>query len=105
MMELVTRNYWWPGVTKNVRKYMEGCNLCQRMKNRPEEPAGKLNLSEVPKKLWMHLTVDFITKLPVVAGKDAILVVCNRLSKITHFVATIKETSAKGLARLFRNNV
>jgi len=26
-------------------------------------------------------------------------------SKITHFVATIKETSAKGLARLFRDNV
>jgi len=53
----------------------------------------------------MHLTVDFITKLPVVAGKDAILVVCNRLSKMTHFVATMEETSAEGLARLFRNNV
>ena len=53
----------------------------------------------------MHLTVDFITKLPVVAGKDAILVVCNRLSKMTHFVATTEEISAEGLARLFRNNV
>ena len=53
----------------------------------------------------MHLTVDFITKLPVVAGKDAILVVCDRLSKMTHFVATIEGTSAEGLARLFRDNV
>jgi len=25
--ELVTRNYWWPGVTKDVGKYMEDCNL------------------------------------------------------------------------------
>jgi len=41
----------------------------------------------------------------VVAGKNAILVVCNRLSKMTHFVATTEETSAEGLARLFRNNV
>ena len=49
--------------------------------------------------------MDFITKLPVVAGKNAILVVCNRLSKMTHFVATTEETSAEGLARLFRNNV
>ena len=49
--------------------------------------------------------VDFITKLPVVAGKDAILVVCDRLSKITHFVAMTKGTSAEGLARLFWNNV
>jgi len=105
MVELVTRNYWWPGVTRDVGKYVEGCNLCQRMKNRTEEPAGKLKLSEVPQKMWSHLTVDFITKLPVVAGKDAILVVCDRLSKMTHFVATIEGTTAEGLARLFRDNV
>jgi len=104
-VELVTRNYWWPGVTRDVGKYVEGCDLCQRMKNRTEEPAGKLKLSEVPQKTWSHLTVDFITKLPVVAGKDAILVVCDKLSKMTHFVATTEETSAEGLARLFRDNV
>ena len=75
------------------------------MKNRIEEPAGKLKLSEVPEKLWTHLTVDFITKLLVVAGKDTILVVCDRLSKMTHFVATTEETSAEGLARLFRDNM
>ena len=92
-------------MTRDVGKYVEGCDLCQRMKNRTEEPAGKLKLSEVPQKTWTHLTVDFITKLPVVAGKDAILVVCNRLSKMTHFVATTKGTSAEGLARLFRDNV
>jgi len=105
MVELVTRNYWWLGVTRAVGKYVEGCDLCQRMKNRTEEPAGKLKLSEVPQKTWTHLMVDFITKLPVVAGKDVILVVCNRLSKMTYFVATTKGTSAEGLARLFRDNV
>jgi len=41
----------------------------------------------------------------MVAGKNAILVVCNRLSKITHFVAITKETLAEGLARLFRDNM
>ena len=53
----------------------------------------------------MHLTVDFITKLPVVAGKNMILVVCDRLFKMTHFVATMEGTLAEGLARLFRDNV
>jgi len=90
---------------RDVGKYVEGYDLCQRMKNRTEEPVGKLKLSEVPQKMWSHLTVDFITKLLVVAGKDAILVVCDRLSKMTHFVATTEETSAEGLARLFRDNV
>jgi len=74
-VELVTRNYWWPGVTRDIGRYVERCDLCQRMKNRMEELAGKLKLSEIPEKLWTHLTVDFITKLPVVAGKDVILVV------------------------------
>ena len=49
--------------------------------------------------------MDFITKLPVVAEKDTILVVCDQLSKMTHFVATTEETSVKGLARLFRDNI
>jgi len=49
--------------------------------------------------------VDFIIKLPSVAGKDVILVVCNRLSKMTYFVATTKRISAEELARLFRDNI
>ena len=92
-------------MTRDVGKYVEGCDLCQRMKNRTEELAGKLKLSEVPKKPWSHLTVDFITKLPVVVGKDAVLVVCDRLSKMTHFVATTEGMSAEGLAKLFQDNV
>ena len=48
--------------------------MYQRMKNRTEVPVEKLKLSEMPKRLWTHLMVDFITKLPVVAEKNVILV-------------------------------
>ena len=44
-------------------------------------------------------------KLPVVAEKDAILVICNRLFKMAYFVATIEGTLVEELARLFRDNV
>jgi len=44
-------------------------------------------------------------KLLVAAGKDVILVVCNRLLKMTHFVATTEGISAEGLVRLFRDNM
>ena len=90
---------------KDVEKYVEGCNICQRMKNGTEVLAEKLKLSEVLEKLWIYLTVDFITKLLLVAGKDAILVVCNRLSKMMYFVVIIEEISAEGLVQLFRDNV
>ena len=102
---MVTRNYWWPGVTRDVGKYIEGYDLYQRMKNRIKEVAEKLKLSEVPEKPWTHLTVNFIMKLPIVVRKDAILVVCNRLSKMMHFVATMEGTSVEGLARLFSEYV
>jgi len=46
--------------------------------------------------------VDFITKLLLVARRDIILVVYNRLSKIIYFVAIIEETSVEELVRLFR---
>jgi len=49
--------------------------------------------------------VDFITKLPVVAEKDVILVVCDRLSKMAYFIATTEGISVEGLARLFRDNI
>ena len=75
------------------------------MKNRTEKPAGKLKLSEVLQKTWMHLTVDFITKLLIIAGKDVILVVYDRLSKMTHFIAITEGTLAEGLVRLLQDNV
>ena len=34
--EMVTRNFWWLGVTREVKQYIEGCNTCQRNKNRTE---------------------------------------------------------------------
>ena len=59
----------------------------------------------IPEKLWIHISVDFITKLPLAQGYDSILVVVDRLTKMVHFIPTTEKTSAKGLARLFRDNV
>ena len=105
MIELVTRNYWWPGMMKEVKQYIEGCDQCQKMKNRVEMPAGKLKPNQIPEKLWQYISVNFIMKLPVSKGHDSILVVCDRFSKMSHFVATTEKTTAEGLARLFRDNV
>jgi len=105
MTELVTRNFWWPGVTKEVKKYVEEYNTYQKNKNQIETPTEKLMLNTVPEKLWTHISMDFITKLPLAQGYDSILVVCNRMTKIAHFVPTTEKTSVEGIARLFWNNV
>jgi len=59
----------------------------------------------IPEKPWIHISADFITKLPIVQGYDSILVVVDRLTKIVYFIPTTEKTSVEGLARLFRDNV
>ena len=102
---MVTRNFWWPGITKKVKKYIESCDVYQRNKNCIEAPAGKLMPNAVPEKPWSHITTDFITKLPLAQGYNAILVVYDRMTKMAHFVPTTEKTLAKRVARLFQDNV
>ena len=61
--------------------------------------------NEIPEKPWIYLIVNFIIKLLLVARKDVVLVVCDKLSKMAYFVITTKGTLAEGLIRLFRDNV
>jgi len=101
MTKLVTRNYWWPGVTREVGRYVDGCDACQRYKNRSEAPADKLMPNTIPEKPWSHISANFITKLPLAQGYDTILVVYNCFSKMAHFIVTTEKTLAEGLAKLF----
>ena len=61
--------------------------------------------NSIPEKAQTYISVDFITKLPLVQGYDVILVVIDRFTKIAHFIPTTERTSAEGLAWLFRDNI
>ena len=86
---------------KEVERYVDGCDACQRYKNQSEAPAGKLIPNAIPEKPWSHILADFITKLPLVQGYDTILVVYNHFSKMVYFIATTEKILAEGLAKLF----
>ena len=103
--ELLTRNYWQQGVTKEVGKYIDGYNTCQHYKNRSEALVGKLIPNAILEKLQSYISIDFITKLSLAQGYDAILIVCNCFSKIAYFITTIEKTSAERFTRLFKNYI
>jgi len=84
---------------------MDRCDACQQYKNRSEVPAGKLMPNVILEKPWSHISADFITKLPLAQGYNAILVVCDCFSKMAHFIATTEKISAERLARLFRDYI
>ena len=51
------------------------------------------------------MSVNFITKLPVLKDHDLILVICDRFLKMSHFVVMTEKTMVEKLARLFRDNM
>jgi len=61
--------------------------------------------NEALDKPWAHIMADFIVKLPLSKGYGSILVVCDRLTKMAHFIPTTEKTSAEGLAVLFRDHM
>jgi len=50
IVELVTKNFWWPGVIKEVKYHIEGYDFYQRNKNCTEQLAGKLMPNSIPEK-------------------------------------------------------
>ena len=62
-------------------------------------------VNEVPERLWTYLIANFITKLSLVVEKDAILVVYNRLFRMTYFITITEEITVEKLVRLFKDNV
>jgi len=62
-------------MTKEVKKYIEECDMCQRNKNQTEIPVEKLMLNTILEKPWTHISADFITKLLLAQEYDSILVV------------------------------
>jgi len=61
--------------------------------------------NSIPERPWMHISADFITKLPLAQGYNSILVVVDQVTKMVHFIPTTEKTSAEELARLFRDNM
>ncbi|KAG9217972.1 hypothetical protein CCMSSC00406_0009792 [Pleurotus cornucopiae] len=104
-IELVSRNYWWPGMNRFIAEYVKGCDQCQRSKAYSRQPQGKLQPNPIPSEPWTDISADFIVKLPKSAGYDAILVVIDRFTKMVRLVPTTKELSALGLAKLYQDNV
>lgn len=104
-LELVSRNYWWPGISRFIASYVKGCDRCNRTKTFPAAPSGKLVPNPVPTDIWQTITVDLITGLPECQGYNAILVTIDRLSKMVHTAPTNDTVTAEGVARIFRDIV
>jgi predicted aspartyl protease len=104
--ECLSRNYYWPGMYRDTKKYVHTCMECQRIKSSNQKKAGLLQPLPIPKARWDQVTMDFIVQLPKTkAGHDAIYVIVDKLSKMAHFIPTHTTATAPDTAKLFLHHV
>lgn len=90
--------FYWPGMHKDVKTYIQQCSTCQYNKHNTHSPYGLLQPLPIPTQVWEDISMDFITHLPVSANKSVIWVVVDRLTKYAHFIALPMGFTASSVA-------
>lgn len=97
-LELVSRNYWWPQMSRYIGLYCKTCDLCLRTKAQRHLPVGEIKPLPIPEGRWDAVSVDFIMELPESEGYDVIMVVVDTVGKRAHFIKTHTTVTALGAA-------
>ena len=103
--ELLSRNYYFPGMLSFVKSYVSTCDLCSRGKAPRHAKHGELSPLPVPSGPWKSVSCDFITDLPPSNGFDSVLVFVDRFTKMSHFTPCLKSTDAPEFASMFLKHV
>ncbi|ESK81113.1 reverse transcriptase-rnase h-integrase, partial [Moniliophthora roreri MCA 2997] len=107
-LEQVSRDYWWPGMAKFIKMFVNGCAKCQESKSitNPNKPPLLPIEGEKDVLPFSKITMDLITDLPESGGYDTILVVVDHSStKGVIFTPCNKTINAEQTATLLLNNV
>ena len=94
------RDYYWPGIQRDVDLYVKSCNSCGRNKSSTQAPAGFLHPMPIPKQRFDELALDFVGPVPMSKGYDTILVMTDRLTNYVKLEPTVSTASAQDIARL-----
>ena len=104
-MQRVKYILYWKGMTKDIKTFINHCEICQRSKYETVVSPGLLQPLLIPGQVWQDISMGFIEGLPNSSGKQVIFVVVDRLSKVAYFIALSHPYIAKEVAKVFLDNV
>ncbi|CDJ64361.1 Similar to Transposon MAGGYgagandpolgenehomologues, related [Eimeria necatrix] len=85
---------------------VESCTHCRASKSINQKPAALLQQLLIPSHRWAHVSLDFITDLPLTTtAHDSILVMVDSLSKMAHFVPAKKSFTAADTVELLADRL
>jgi hypothetical protein len=97
----ITRDYLWPGLTKDVDAYIKSCDPCIRKKSTTQAPVGFLHPLPVPSARFREIAMDFIGPLPRSCGFDMAILITDRLTDYVKIEPTNTTATAPEIANLF----
>lgn len=103
--EMIRRNTWWPGLLKDVKKFIKGCEECQKNKIIRESKHAPLHPHAIPNHPWETISVDLIGPLPTSNGYDAILVIVDKFTKMIKVIPTNTTITSEQMAQQYRDHV
>ena len=87
MITMITKEFFWHNMKKEVAEYLACCIECQKVKAERQHLAGLFQLLPISQCKWEIISMDFITGLPKnFRLHDSIMVIVDKLSKETHFI-------------------
>ena len=104
-LELVSRNYWWPQMSRYIGKYVSTCDMCLQTKSIHQPPSGQLPPLPILDAPLDIASINFIVELPESNGKDAIMVVVDSVTKQSHFISTVTTLLAARPAQLYLHHI
>ncbi|XP_057522562.1 uncharacterized protein LOC130802564 [Amaranthus tricolor] len=103
-MELLHAHFYWPNMLATVHHVVARCSTCQRAKMVFQK--GLYKPLPIPERPWEDVSMDFIVALPrTQRGKDSIMVVVDRFSKMAHFIPCHKTEDAMKVAKLYFDGI
>jgi len=103
--DILAGHFFWPKTRRDVERFVACCTTCQKAKSRLN-PHGLYMPLPVPSVPWENISMDFVLGLPRNRkGRDIVLVVVDRFSKMAHFIPCHKTDDATHIADLFFREV
>lgn len=96
----VARNYFWPGISKAVKRFCKNCHVCGRSSIWRHQKQGLLKPLPVPDRFHQEFSINFMVDLPESQGNTSIMVITDRLLKSVTLEAMDK-MDAESCARRF----
>ncbi|PCH36555.1 ribonuclease H-like protein, partial [Wolfiporia cocos MD-104 SS10] len=96
----ISNSYWWPRMDQDIKHYIQHCTKCQQAKPIRQAKSAPLNPNPTPDYNWENISVDMITGIPEVKGRNAIIVIVDMKSKDYVALPTTDKLTAEGWANI-----